>query len=323
MESHIRVYIQENWNALKYLTCATYKVLICLVQRADNLGRCFPSVERIADDTGLHPQTVYKSLQMLEDTRYIGYLRKNECDPVTGRFMPNVYVVSPYLICIAEDYQLESIALWKSVYEGLPAPMPFESISYTNQQQEPTTKNLLQETNNRKQQQQPAFPPKSVYDDESEIVNHSTQKTSERREKSPQEPTSDESGKKQAVGSQPRLPKKSSAKITENYINPDPMPAPLPDGLQEGLAEQVNQLGIPMPLARGMILGHGYGNVQTALNQLKVASKKQDIANEAGFFRYLLERRLLDERLPQVLSEQPESDGRKYIRGEFSDHIEW
>lgn len=322
MESHIRVYIAENWNALKYLPCAAYKVLMAIVQRADNVGRCFPSVERIADDCGLHPQTVYKSLQTLEDTRYIGYLRKNECDPVTGRFMPNVYLVSPYLICIAEDYQVESIALWKSVYEGLPMPMPFESISYTNQQQEPATKNLHHLTNNRNQQQQPPFAEKSVNEDESEIVNKSTKKTSERRKKFTEEPTSDESREKQAAGSQRSLPNQGSAKIKENYVNPDPMPVPLPDGLQERLAEQVNELGIPMPMARGMILAHSYDLVEVALKQLEVASKKQDIGNPAGFFRFVLERRVLDARLPEVLSEKPISEGQKYITGEYADWIE-
>ena len=316
MESHIRVKIQANWDALRYLSCATYKVLICLVQRADPYGRCFPSVEKIAEDTGLHIQTVYKSLQTLEDTRYIGYLRRNECDPITGRFVPNVYIVSPYFICIAEDNQVEVIALWKSVYGDFVAPMPFESISYINQQQEPPSENLHHITNTKNQQQQPPFASESVKTDEISQDASDMQKKQKSKTASQIE---NESSRTQQREAPQRSENGRSSAIVKKYANPDPMPAPLPDAIQEQLAERVNCYGLPMPLARGMILAHGYELVKIAANQLDATAQHQSIDNPGGFFRYLLEQRILDSGLPGVLQEAESERGElRYAVGRWA-----
>lgn len=321
MESHIRVYIAANWDALGSLSCAVYKVLIALVQRADPFGRCFPSVEKIADDTDLHVRTVYAALETLEACRYIGYLRRNECDPVTGRFMPNVYIVSPHFICIGQDNQLESLNLWKSVFSDMPLPLPFESKVHTNQQQEPDTKNLHQRNNTRKQQQQPAFPRKNEDDADNSDDSQNSKKQKANRKKS--ENPNDSAQQKQPVGPQRSQDNGRSAKIKQNYANPDPMPAPLPDALQESLAERVNEYGIPIPLARGMILAHGFEPVTIAANQLDATAKRQDIGNKGGFFRYLLEKRILDSNLPDVLESVDERGSvKKYGVGRWAKFFE-
>jgi len=318
MESHIRVYIAENWNALSALSCSHYKVLIALVQRADPFGRCFPSAERIAEDTNLHIRTVYAALETLEKCRYIGYLRRNECDTVTGRYLPNVYIVSPYFICIAEDNQLESIALWKSVFADVPMPMPFESKLHINQQQGPASENQHQITNTRNQQQQPPFASESVKNDEISRDANDLQKTKKaNRETASSNPN--ENARNQQRGAHQRSQDSKSSANVKNYTNPDPIPAPLPDGTSEALAGRVNEYGLPMPLARGMVVAHGYELVNAACNQLDATAEHQEIDNRGGFFRYILEKRLVDSGLPDVLQEQERQSGvKQYAVGRWA-----
>lgn len=304
MESHIRIIISANWNALNTLKCSTYKVLIALSGRADHVGRCFPTAERIAEDTSLHVQTVFQCLDELEMCQYIGYLRKNEYDPVTGRKMPNVYVVSPYFLCIAEDYQLEALALWKAALDSREMPVSIESFSYYNQQQEPASKNQHQGTNTSNQQQQPPGPEKTANDETA------AQPVEKQKNRKPQKRGDEtDTSNQQSVAPQQSEKHGSSAKITERYNNPDPIPAPLPDGLQESLANDVNKLAIPIPMARGFVVGYGYQAVKAAYEQTLIADNDGVIrTTKAGFFRAILQRGYTDANLPDVLkSDSPES----------------
>lgn len=300
MDSHIRVYIEANWNALGCLPPIAYKVLISLCQRADMLGRCFPSAERIADDCGCHVDSVWTSLKTLEDGRYIGYLRRNEQDPVTGRWMPNVYMVNPHFICIALEVQDSAMQLWSSVYTN--HPMPLSEKLGTNQQQEPApetnTNKPKKETNNNNQH---SLENVGAGDDSQNQKAPDSKKQKAKSEKPKSQDDSDDSQNQQGEAPQ-RSKKRGSSAENPNYRNPDPIAAPIPDDVLERLANRVNQLGVPIPLARGFVMAYGGEICESALLQVAAAkSKGQEIKNEGGFFRHLLQNNLIDKSLPKIL----------------------
>lgn len=304
MDSHIRVYIEANWNALGCLPPVAYKVLICLCQRADGLGRCFPSAEKIADDCGCHVDSVWRALESLEEGRYIGYLRRNEQDAVTGRWLPNVYMVNPHFIVIALEQQESALKLWTAIYSN--HPMPLSDFSGTNQQQEPTpeTNSIESEsrTNNNNQRTSErggaGEPPQSA---ESSLAEK--QKTKSKKAKRKDD---SETGENQQ-GEAPQRSKKRGGSAA--YKNPDPIAAPIPDVLLENLANRVNRIGVPIALARGFVVGYGAALVETALLQVAAAkSKGQQIENDGGFFRHLLQNNLVDSSLPEILRPQTWGD---------------
>lgn len=296
MDSHIRVYIEANWHALGCLPPIAYKVLICLVQRADGLGRCFPSAEKIADDCGCHVQTVWPALEQLEKERFIGYLRRNEQDMITGRWLPNVYMVNPSFICIALEQQEDAIKLWSAI-------KPLYDFSTTNQQQEPAprtnTNKPTKETNNNNQQSSESVGAGEKPQEKKSAAEKSKKPKSEK----PKSQADSDAGDNQQ-GAAPQRSKKRGGSAAA-YKNPDPIAAPIPDDLLERLANRVNLLGVPIPLARGFVMAYGGSLVESALLQVAAAKRKgQEIANEGGFFRHLLQNNLVDTSIPEILNVQ-------------------
>jgi hypothetical protein len=300
MDLHVRVYNAQNLEAMRCLTKTAYMVLQYLVCRADSLGRCFPSAGRIAEDTGCHEDVVYRVLQTLEGEKYIGYIRRNQQDPATGRWLPNVYIVSPFFICLAEENQEKAVALWNTIYPNF-VPT-FRHFIGTNQQQEPESLNN-------------ASYPESVTNNNNQNFSESvgagetpqTKKPSGKKEqKAKSEPPknqddSDDSQNQQSEASQ-RSKKRGGSAENPNYRNPDPIAAPIPDDVLERLANRVNQLGVPIPLARGFVMAYGGEICEAALLQLQATkSKGQEIKNEGGFFRHLLQNNLIDKSLPKIL----------------------
>lgn len=294
MDSHIRVYIEANWHALGCLPPMAYKVLISLVQRADNLGRCFPSAERIAEDCGCHVESVWHSLKKLEEGRYIGYLRRNEQDLMTGRWLPNVYQVNPHFICIASEYQEDAFRLWSAI-------KPLSEIPTTNQQQEPTpetnSSESTPETNNNNQRSIEngvlGEPPQN-----SELP---PEKSKKPKSKKAQSRDDSDAGENQQGAAPQRSKKRGSSAAA--YQNPDAIAAPIPDDALERLANRVNKLGVPIALARGFVVGYGGSLVEAALLQVAAAKRAgQDISNDGGFFRHLLQNNLVDSSIPQILN---------------------
>jgi hypothetical protein len=299
MDSHIRVYIEANWHALNCLHPIAYKVLLSLCQRADGLGRCFPSAERIAEDCGCQVDSVWRSLRTLEEDRFIGYLRRNEQDPVTGRWLPNVYMVNPGFICIALEQQEESLRLWGAI-------KPLSDKQGTNQQQEPApetnTSKPTTETNNNNQRTfekgGAGEPPQNADSSVGKV-----QKAKKPKAKGMDSPETDESPENQQGVASQRSKKRGGSAAA--YRNPDPIAAPIPDVVLENLANRVNRLGVPIPLARGFVMGYGSEMCEAALLQVAAAkSKGQEIKNDGGFFRHLLQNNLIDSSLPQILTAQ-------------------
>lgn len=313
MDSHIRVYIDPNWEALRCLPLVAYKVLISLVQRADSLGRCFPSAERIAEDVGCHVETIWKALKNLEDSHYIGYLRRNEQDVVTGRWLPNVYIVNPHFICIALEQQESALKLWTSVYSNHPLPYPLKLG--TNQQQEPapeTNTNKPEKGNNNNNQHSSD----GVGAGEVPQAKKSAGKKEQKAKSEPPKSQADSDDSQNQQGSAPQRSKKRGGSA-ETYKNPDPIAAPIPDDVLERLANRVNGLGVPIPLARGFVVAYGGEICEAALLQLQATkSKGQEIKNEGGFFRHLLQNNLIDKSLPDILTRPKRSSWSDLVENE-------
>jgi len=300
MDSHIRVYIEANWDALRFLPLVAYKVLICLVQRADMLGRSFPSAEKIADDVGCHIDTIWKALKCLEDSRYIGYLRRNEQDTVTGRWLPNVYMVNPHFMCIALEQEDLALRLWTAVYSNHPLPLLLKLGTNQQQQPAPETNTIkpIKETNNNNQH----FSEDVGAGEKSQSQKSPVEKSEKPKSRKAKSQNDSDTGENQQ-GEAPQRSKKRGSSAA--YKNPDPIIAPIPDDVLERLANRVNQLGVPIPLARGFVVGYGGVMVEAALLQIAAAKRAgQEIQNAGGFFRHLLQNNLVDSSIPEILSAQ-------------------
>lgn len=279
MNSHVRVNIEANFAALQALHCSAYKVLMYLANRADSIGRCFPARDTIADECNLHWQTVDKALESLESQGYMVYLRQNAYDPILGKKLPNVYMVSPLFLELSESAKESAINLWND----------FSKISYINQQQNHVPKNNTS-NQHQKQQQQPL---KAVTPDapaQPKIVDSKKTKTAKSE---PQKTAS------AATTTQRSENKSRSSAIVKKFTNPLSITEPLPDGLSELLAERVNSYGIPKPMARGFVHKYGYEHVAKSCTYFEfVRHTQQDIKSPAGFFRSILETGTADETLP-------------------------
>lgn len=262
MNSHIRINLEANFVALRVLECSAYKVLLYLAGRADSVGRCWPSVETIAEGTSLHPQTVYKALNSIVACGYLVFLRQNAYDPILGKKLPNVYMVSPHFLELSPAALVEATNLWNGA---------FTKISYINQQQ-----NHVPGINTRDQYQN-------------------------QQQQGPESETAKSEPQKQPAQRQPRSAAKTtrSSAIVKKYTNPVSITEALPDGLSELLAERINGYGIPKPMARGFVFKYGYETVHKSCSYFEFVRAMQDIQQPGGFFRHILEHGAADESLPQ------------------------
>lgn len=302
MTLHIRIQNAANLIALQVLECSAYKVLMYLATRADKVGRSYPAVETIAQDCAMHTQTVYKALDSLVAEEYICYLRKNAYDPIIGKKLPNVYMVSPHFMELAADNLIEAHNLWSS---------HFTKISYINQQQnhvqESVPYNQLQ-----KQQQQPQKVNPDTNAENFENANPKISKTQTAKSQ-PQKTAS------AATTTQRSENKARSSAIVKKYTNPLSITEPLPDGLSELLAERVNSYGIPKPMARGFVFKYGYEHVSKSATYFEFVKHVQsDIKSPAGFFRSILENGTADSDLPEQM--QLVGGSRDY--SEYDDYLE-
>lgn len=270
MESHIRIKVSANFVALQQLQCSEYKVLMALAGRADSVGKCFPSCEKIAQDTGLHVKTVYNALSELITYGYIKYLRKAFIDEVSGQQMNAVYQVSPFFLEIADKFIEQAQLLWGTTMESklhINQQQSYASESSTiNQPQETTTT-----TNNRGLEEKP-----------------------QTAKSEPQPQPQKQQREQQAERSQRSLPIPGFA-IVKKYTNPISITAPFPDELSERLAERLNQFKISIQLARGFVFKYGYAECEKAANYYEFCATFQEIKSPGGFYRSILEHKLADE----------------------------
>lgn len=270
-------YVERDREAMLNLPCRAYKVLRYLCSRADEYGRCYPGIARIADDCGgWAVETAIKHLEVLEQSGYMIYLRRNQRDILTGRQLPNVYMVNPGYLYIAPELREETVDFWiKNGGKALSPILPrLESNQQQNQTQSTRISNQLQEpttttTNPAKSGDEIGIgqPPETTGGAE-----QTAKKNDNRKVGSKQQPKADKANV--PAGGGPR-----------NYEELQPHREALPDVREEELAHEVRDgVGMPLVVARALILKHGGDAVQRGMANRFVLRAD----NPGGALRYLL-----------------------------------
>lgn len=313
-------YVQLNVDVLRLATClngTALAVLMYLSSRADNMGICFPSAKTIVAEIHRKETGVYEALTWLEENNWIAYLRKNEKDRLTGKPMPNIYMINPLLMGIRSNDLEKAKNQYLAVGGRCELPTVQEgseregnsAYRRTNQQQ-----NQLQEpttiTNYSNQQQQPAQSPQKAQGQRqkaraltSDLANEelptSTTAQAQEHGRAAAEPRS-----KRLIdisGTQPR------------FIDPVLVYEPLDDA-KETVVKQLGGIKIAIPLARGFIVEYGVNAVQQAL---QITLGAENITRHGGFFR-----KILQSKLTEVAKEPSMNDPDYYISGKYADFIE-
>lgn len=311
MDSYSAAYVQAERAALRALPCWAYCVLRYLCSRADELGRCFPSVATIAQELGYDSDSsIYEALDLLESRCLIGYLRRNERDLLTGKPIPNVYQISPYYLMIREELIPEALRFWLIAANGQNPRIWDISVQESSERRDesgiPDTNqqhNQIQKTNdsgpdtktnnnNQRAFEKVRVSPVQNYV-KSDIESAETPDTAQTEvgyaNMPESRPTAQRTAKATRVPPRPARPADDESRLRpRKYDDADPQPAPFPDGGREMVARSINRLGIPLPLARGFLNQYGVSACQSAL----LITCQEQRTNPGGFFRYILQRRL-------------------------------
>lgn len=100
--------------ALTHLHWRTYKVLRLMHSYVDELGICFPGVRALAEQTGFSKDTISKHVNILIACRLVAVIREPERDPLTRRYMPRVYIISPHYNQVHGDHWQTATEYWKT-----------------------------------------------------------------------------------------------------------------------------------------------------------------------------------------------------------------
>jgi hypothetical protein len=251
---------------------------------------------------GYERNTVYAILTELEATGLMRFIRRGQHDPVTRKPLPNVYQVSPAVISLSDTHYPEALTLWAQADGGVLAKSEGGVLakSDTNQQQEPRTltNDSIQYQN---QQQQPVAPrlekaSASPQTPQSAAIVQSAQPAVQQKAPSVQS-ANDHTQQRGA-------PQTTNTSGPRYYQNPSPVYEALePSG--ESMSERLRDLGIPLPLARGLVNEYGIGACSLAYDQTMAANA----VSKSGFFRHILQKRLTD---AQVLQAKQDNKQDKY-----------
>lgn len=74
------------------------RIYVLLATYADPDGMCYPQIKELAETANMRVESVIDGLRELEELALVGYLRRNEKDSITGKALPNVYLVSGCLM---------------------------------------------------------------------------------------------------------------------------------------------------------------------------------------------------------------------------------
>lgn len=97
------------------------KVFLAIAAHTDDQGKCWPGVRELADITTYPEKVVSDLIADLEAKNVVVTLRHSQCDPLTGRLMPNVYAVSPQLLLVSDanlwnEFRLRNVSIPESTF---------------------------------------------------------------------------------------------------------------------------------------------------------------------------------------------------------------
>lgn len=123
------------------------RVFLALLARSDEAGVCFPGIRDLMALTGLPQRAVEGGLACLEAMGWMQYLRRDERDAVTRKFLPNVYALHPHIVhCVSP------VQNWQSLYFDHGQTRIISTTIKHNQK--------------HNQQEQPQTPPPSTFPDQ-------------------------------------------------------------------------------------------------------------------------------------------------------------
>lgn len=97
-------YSQELRALIPQLSHKAFRMYILIATYADRGGMCYPGLEELMESSAMGADSVIAGLRELEELALISYARRNERDPITGRMMRNVYIVSGCLMRGADSW---------------------------------------------------------------------------------------------------------------------------------------------------------------------------------------------------------------------------
>lgn len=284
---HSRTDTEQDDNLLWCLPDIEYKAYRYLVNRADPIGVCYPKIVTIAEAIAHSEREVQRALETLHDNTVFRYRRRNAVDPATRRRLHNVYQVNPLLLVIAAEFEAEAWSEWDALINqcgNVSTRLP----SRINQHQEPIPLTNTSEpapltsTTNRTLKKGGG----AAADDANQPAGDGKTKNQKPAgEATQREARSDQRGAHE--------PKSSVPPERPQYVNPPLVNSNLPDAAHEGLAAEIRQFSIAMPLARGFVVTYGYSRVRLAFDQVrKMGEKARD---PAAVFRSIVQVRLADD----------------------------
>lgn len=94
---------------LPCLTGQETKLFVAVATYTDDQGKCWPGVRELSDVTVLPPDVVSHLLVDLEAKGLVLTLRRSQRDPLTGRMVPDVYIVNPEIVMVSD------LSLWMEI----------------------------------------------------------------------------------------------------------------------------------------------------------------------------------------------------------------
>lgn len=85
------------------------KLFVAVATHTDEQGKCWPGVRELSDITTFPPDVVSDLLTDLEAKGLVLTLRKSQRDPLTGRMVPDVYIVNPEIVMVSD------LSLWMEI----------------------------------------------------------------------------------------------------------------------------------------------------------------------------------------------------------------
>lgn len=288
---HSRTDTPQDDLALRYLSDFQYKVYRYLVNRADEIGVCYPKEITIADGISGEQRSIRRALEVLNENDVIRYRRRNAFDPTTRRKAHNVYQINPDILVIAPEFEAEARSEWQSLTDqcgnistGLWSPY--------NQHQEP-----IPLTNSRTSTREPTpktTTPEKAKGPADDYANQPAGTDSPRGRKTKKQNPDGETGQRAATTNQRAKPaEQTGSAAAAPYANPESIGTNLPDEAHERLASDLRQFGIAMPLARGFVVEYGYKRVKAGFEAVREMGAKA--RQPAAVFRSIVQIRLADE----------------------------
>lgn len=126
-------------NALRViLPCLTgqeTKVFLALALHSDAQGKGYPGVRLLSDLTAFPPDLVSELLGQLQARDLVLCLRKAERDPLTGRIIPDVWIVNPEIVVVSDPILWNEFRLRHSSIPESPFPVKSAQAESDSQKQ--------------------------------------------------------------------------------------------------------------------------------------------------------------------------------------------